>query len=200
MTRSTSILNILRRPRKVIKELDTKGTSFFSMGWIFRSIDSNFPQLSSFLINLSCILLDSPEIPPSATAHELFRGFSFVNPLLFSEDGNSNVNNGAANPITVSGRMVDALLAKVFPSSFGFAFYEHLSHMCCLQNFYAAKLNSIADDYDIYEEIGTGSYSICKRCVHKATRIEFAVKVSFFIGCLMLRIHLFTVLLFLPAR
>lgn len=106
---------------------------------------------------------DSPEIPPSATAHELFRGFSFVNPLLIAaEEGNGTSNNStssisitnAANNVT--GRMVDSLLAK---------------------NFYAAKLNSIGDDYDILEEIGTGSYSVCKKCVHKGTHTEFAVKI-----------------------
>lgn len=96
---------------------------------------------------------DSPEIPPSATAHELFRGFSFVNPLLIPEEGNGNIT---APSCVVSGRMVDALLAK---------------------NFYAAKLNSIAEDYEILEEIGTGSYSVCKKCLHRATRVEFAVKI-----------------------
>ena len=34
-------------------------------------------------------LLDSPGIPPSATAHELFRGFSYVAPTLFINEGNS---------------------------------------------------------------------------------------------------------------
>lgn len=29
---------------------------------------------------------DSPGIPPSANAHELFRGFSFVAPCLLDED------------------------------------------------------------------------------------------------------------------
>ena len=29
------------------------------------------------------MILDSPGIPPSATAHELFRGFSYVAPTLF---------------------------------------------------------------------------------------------------------------------
>lgn len=53
---------------------------------------------------------DSPEIPPSATAHELFRGFSFVNPLLTSDEGASTVGN---SHFSASGRMVDALLAKV---------------------------------------------------------------------------------------
>lgn len=33
------------------------------------------------------------------------------------------------------------------------------------------------DGYDIKEDIGVGSYSVCKRCVHKATDAEYAVKV-----------------------
>ena len=39
------------------------------------------------------------------------------------------------------------------------------------------KPNSIHDEYDLYEEVGRGSYSVCRRCVHKATRQEYAVKV-----------------------
>lgn len=34
------------------------------------------------------------------------------------------------------------------------------------------------DGYEIKEDIGVGSYSVCKRCVHKATDAEYAVKVS----------------------
>lgn len=33
------------------------------------------------------------------------------------------------------------------------------------------------DGYEIKEDIGVGSYSVCKRCVHKATDAEYAVKV-----------------------
>lgn len=33
------------------------------------------------------------------------------------------------------------------------------------------------DGYEIKEDIGVGSYSVCKRCVHKATDTEYAVKV-----------------------
>lgn len=33
------------------------------------------------------------------------------------------------------------------------------------------------DGYEIKEDIGVGSYSVCKRCVHKATEAEYAVKV-----------------------
>ena len=144
---------------------------------------------------------DSPEIPPSATANELFRGFSFVNPLLMNEEGNGNgAGNGNVAANVVTGRMVDSLLAKVWllisaPTTSHLTFATGLGFFLLLfvlflfkhflgcgytkvQNFYAAKLNSIDEDYDIMEEIGTGSYSVCKRCVHKATRTEFAVKVS----------------------
>lgn len=53
-------------------------------------------------------------------------------------------------------------------------------------NFHAPQMGSplpvntgsILDDYDIYEDtIGYGSYSTCKRCVHRATGVECAVKV-----------------------
>jgi len=40
-----------------------------------------------------------------------------------------------------------------------------------------SKPNSIHDEYEIREEIGRGSYSVCKKCIHRATRIEYAVKV-----------------------
>lgn len=31
--------------------------------------------------------------------------------------------------------------------------------------------------YELKEDIGVGSYSVCKRCVHATTNMEFAVKV-----------------------
>ncbi|KAM7098052.1 ribosomal protein S6 kinase alpha-1 isoform 8-T8 [Molossus nigricans] len=34
-----------------------------------------------------------------------------------------------------------------------------------------------SDGYVVKETIGVGSYSVCKRCVHKATNMEYAVKV-----------------------
>lgn len=35
-----------------------------------------------------------------------------------------------------------------------------------------------SDGYVVKETIGVGSYSECKRCVHKATNMEYAVKVG----------------------
>ncbi len=40
------------------------------------------------------------------------------------------------------------------------------------------RTTSITDDYDIKEDIlGYGSYSTCKRCIHRGSSLEYAVKV-----------------------
>ena len=35
-----------------------------------------------------------------------------------------------------------------------------------------------SDLYDLHEDIGVGSYSICKRCVHRVSTVDYAVKVT----------------------
>uniref|UniRef100_A0AAY4DN27 non-specific serine/threonine protein kinase n=1 Tax=Denticeps clupeoides TaxID=299321 RepID=A0AAY4DN27_9TELE len=80
---------------------------------------------------------DSPGIPPSANAHQLFRGFSFV--AISSEE--------EIQPVLSHG---------------------HISLRDALQ---------FSDVYEMKEDIGVGSYSICKRCVQKSTGMEHAVKI-----------------------
>uniref|UniRef100_A0AAQ4R213 non-specific serine/threonine protein kinase n=1 Tax=Gasterosteus aculeatus aculeatus TaxID=481459 RepID=A0AAQ4R213_GASAC len=75
---------------------------------------------------------DSPGVPPSANAHQLFRGFSFV--AITEED---------TQPI---------------PSTM-------------------VSTSQFSDAYDIKEDIGVGSYSVCKRAVHKGSGMEYAVKI-----------------------
>lgn len=41
------------------------------------------------------------------------------------------------------------------------------------------------DDYDLKEEIGYGAFSVCRRCVNKTTKAEYAVKVCAFIYFLL---------------
>uniref|UniRef100_A0AAY4DPH7 Ribosomal protein S6 kinase n=1 Tax=Denticeps clupeoides TaxID=299321 RepID=A0AAY4DPH7_9TELE len=83
---------------------------------------------------------DSPGIPPSANAHQLFRGFSFV--AISSEE--------EIQPVLSSVPQV------------------HQAHRSALQ---------FSDVYEMKEDIGVGSYSICKRCVQKSTGMEHAVKI-----------------------
>lgn len=38
--------------------------------------------------------------------------------------------------------------------------------------------SQFGDSYEVREDIGVGSYSICKRCIQKSTGMEYAVKVT----------------------
>ncbi|XP_032865977.1 ribosomal protein S6 kinase alpha-3 isoform X2 [Tyto alba] len=84
---------------------------------------------------------DSPGIPPSANAHQLFRGFSFV--AIASDDESQAMQTVGVHSIVQLHR------------------------------------NSIqfTDGYEVKEDIGVGSYSICKRCIHKGSNMEYAVKI-----------------------
>ncbi|PIO29131.1 hypothetical protein AB205_0062570, partial [Aquarana catesbeiana] len=84
---------------------------------------------------------DSPGIPPSAGAHQLFRGFSFVAPPSGGEDRPSSTSPSLSVP-----KMLNKNVA-------------------------------FTDVYTLRESIGVGSYSVCKRCVHKGTNMEYAVKI-----------------------
>uniref|UniRef100_A0A8C4HQM4 non-specific serine/threonine protein kinase n=1 Tax=Dicentrarchus labrax TaxID=13489 RepID=A0A8C4HQM4_DICLA len=72
---------------------------------------------------------DSPGIPPSANAHQLFKGFSFVAPF---QSCSFQMHGGSAK---------------------------------------------FSDLYELQEDIGVGSYSICKRCVHRVSAMDYAVKI-----------------------
>ncbi|XP_078504843.1 ribosomal protein S6 kinase alpha-2 isoform X1 [Lissotriton helveticus] len=87
---------------------------------------------------------DSPGVPPSANAHHLFRGFSFVAPNLGQEYMQQDVHKLTAHPI--------------------------------VQQLHGNNIH-FTDGYEIKEDIGIGSYSVCKRCVHKSTDAEYAVKI-----------------------
>ncbi|MBN3297701.1 KS6AA kinase, partial [Amia calva] len=87
---------------------------------------------------------DSPGMPPSAGAHQLFRGFSFVATGMLEEEGKEEPSRPTTHPV------VQQLHGK----------NTHFN-----------------DGYVLKEDIGMGSYSVCKRCVHKATNTEYAAKV-----------------------
>jgi hypothetical protein len=55
------------------------------------------------------------------------------------------------------------------------------------------KPNSVTDEYEMKNTIGEGSYSVCKLCIHRATRAEYAVKVSnlYFLKIFLLAIQYF---------
>ncbi|XP_053769923.1 ribosomal protein S6 kinase alpha-2 isoform X2 [Desmodus rotundus] len=87
---------------------------------------------------------DSPGVPPSANAHHLFRGFSFVASSLVQEPPQQDLHRTEVHPI--------------------------------VQQLHGNNVH-FTDGYEVKEDIGVGSYSVCKRCVHKATDTEYAVKI-----------------------
>ncbi|CAI8017761.1 Ribosomal protein S6 kinase alpha-3 [Geodia barretti] len=96
---------------------------------------------------------DSPAVPVSATSKELFRGFSYIAPTLDEEEKKPAV------PPRVLG-----------PSS--------TLHLSTLGSPLPVNTGAIQDDYEICEDtVGYGSYSVCKRCVHRATGQDCAVKI-----------------------
>ncbi|XP_032880926.1 ribosomal protein S6 kinase alpha-2 isoform X2 [Amblyraja radiata] len=86
---------------------------------------------------------DSPGVPPSANAHQLFRGFSFVATNLGQEQTQAN-----------SRQLIDHSMVQLHGNSIHFT-----------------------DGYELKEDVGVGSFSVCKRCVHKLTTVEYAVKI-----------------------
>ncbi|XP_066528117.1 ribosomal protein S6 kinase alpha-1 isoform X3 [Hoplias malabaricus] len=87
---------------------------------------------------------DSPGVPPSAGAHQLFRGFSFVATAMLEEEGAEVLVQPPPHPVV-----------------------QQLHGKNILFN----------DGYVLKEDIGMGSFSVCKRCIHKTTNTEYAVKV-----------------------
>ncbi|XP_030850528.1 ribosomal protein S6 kinase 2 beta isoform X1 [Strongylocentrotus purpuratus] len=90
---------------------------------------------------------DSPAIPPSAGAHQLFRGFSYIDPTLLEEATKEAESNNS---------------------------HQSPKEQIAIKH---ARVSSILDEYDLQEDIGLGSYSVCKRCTHKATGQDYAVKI-----------------------
>uniref|UniRef100_A0A672SX98 non-specific serine/threonine protein kinase n=1 Tax=Sinocyclocheilus grahami TaxID=75366 RepID=A0A672SX98_SINGR len=84
---------------------------------------------------------DSPGVPPSANANQLFRGFSFV--AISSEEESQPLQSNSVSSIVQLHRSV----------------------------------SQFNDAYEMKEDIGVGSYSICRRCIQKSTGMEYAVKV-----------------------
>ncbi|KAM9432611.1 ribosomal protein S6 kinase alpha-1-like isoform 8-T9 [Salvelinus alpinus] len=87
---------------------------------------------------------DSPGVPPSAGAHQLFRGFSFVAPAMLDEEGAKEPAKPTPHPV--------------------------------VQQLHGKNV-LFSDGYMLKEDIGMGSFSVCKRCIHKATNTEYAAKV-----------------------
>nr|XP_040229728.2 ribosomal protein S6 kinase 2 beta-like isoform X1 [Anopheles coluzzii] len=96
---------------------------------------------------------DSPGGPVSASAHEIFRGFSFIAPGLLDEQPNfANGSNMVMQQQPASRSPFSNEIPGVKPVAFG-------------------------DEYNLMEELGRGTFSICRMCEHRTTKKHYAVKI-----------------------
>lgn len=94
---------------------------------------------------------DSPGGPVSASAHEIFRGFSFIAPGLLGENSMSTLAACAG--------MVET------------------SQMSIAYDIPGVKPGSFYDDYDKMHELGKGTFSKVHHCEHRTTKKAHAVKI-----------------------
>lgn len=95
---------------------------------------------------------DSPGGPISASSHEIFRGFSFVAPILLEqEDVAQNIQCNSSTSGLVR-QFSNVGIPGVVPGNF-------------------------FSEYNLSQELGRGTFSVCHLCEHKSTRKHFAVKI-----------------------
>lgn len=103
---------------------------------------------------------DSPAVPPSAGANQLFRGFSYIAPNVYSDFADGGGFQGIEEGMEFTAQNGDT--SKMSTDNVPTA---------------ASTEKRISDEYDLKEEIGVGAFSVCKRCVHRSTGNEYAVKI-----------------------
>lgn len=86
----------------------------------------------------------------SASAHEIFRGFSFIAPGLLEDQ---NRNSSSCSSLS---RSPFAPISSEIPG---------------------VKATAFTEEYNLMEELGVGTFSVCRLCEQKTTKKHFAVKI-----------------------
>lgn len=134
---------------------------------------------------------DSPGGPVSASAREIFRGFSFIAPGLLDDsnnvmNGSGSAGSGAGNVsagITTSGsanNLPEMNCATGSSASSGSNGNPPLfpSRVSPFSNeIPGVKPGAFQDEYQMGRELGRGTFSVCRLCEHRATRKQYAVKI-----------------------
>lgn len=131
---------------------------------------------------------DSPGVPASASAYELFRGFSFVAPILLDDDdadtkttssSNGSMSSSARLTSSSGGCMTAATSSSGVDSSHSLPNSRQAGSQAAAQKspLISKCKGRMLSEYQFFEVIGEGSFSVCKRCVHTTTQQEYAVKV-----------------------
>lgn len=147
------------------------------------------PCQSSLTLFLLCLFLDSPSGPVSASAREIFRGFSFIAPGLLDEP--VSLANGIGNPSSMSfsdittTNMSTGNSPQIPNPSSGSASNPNNGNPPLYPSRISPYTNEMPglnpgtfhDEYQVGKELGRGTFSVCRLCEHRATRKQYAVKI-----------------------
>lgn len=133
---------------------------------------------------------DSPGGPVSASAHEIFRGFSFIAPGLLLDDslaGNGFVNSMQPQQQQQHHQHHQHHQLQQQPQQHSNLHLNqqsqqqqqaHAMRLAFSQDIPGMKPGNFHDEYNVMQELGRGTFSVCRLCEHKATRKQYAVKVG----------------------
>lgn len=113
---------------------------------------------------------DSPGGPISASAHEIFRGFSFVAPVLLEGQcitaASSNSCSTSASPLhhNIAAGASNISIAAAPPAG-------------APRSLPGVLPGNFHTEYNLLQELGRGTFSVCRLCEHRASKKHYAVKV-----------------------
>lgn len=119
---------------------------------------------------------DSPSCPVSASAREIFRGFSFIAPGLLDDSNsmngsNSNENNASISSLPASSSGSNSSANNGNPALFPSRYSPFTNEMP------GVNPGAFHDEYQVGRELGRGTFSVCRLCEHRTTRKQYAVKI-----------------------
>ncbi|SPP77849.1 ribosomal protein S6 kinase 2 beta [Drosophila guanche] len=125
---------------------------------------------------------DSPGGPISASAHEIFRGFSFVAPVLLEARGtpNSHTCSSCASPLYATATGIGmgmgsaGTLASATSSS---SLTTTMTTGAAPRSLPGVLPGNFHAEYNLLQELGRGTFSVCRLCEHRASKKHYAVKI-----------------------
>lgn len=118
---------------------------------------------------------DSPGGPISASAHEIFRGFSFVAPVLLENSGISNSTcSNNVSPLHASTAVPASSAAAVGVAVAATAASRQRPAPRSLPGVLPGNFQT---EYNLLQELGRGTFSVCRLCEHRSSKKHYAVKI-----------------------